>query len=293
MERLVDLHVHSNASDGDHAPAVVARMAAERGLAACALTDHDTLDGLPAFLDATAGLGVTGVAGVEIGIADDTARGFKEVHVLGYFVEPGDHALGRVVAGLARAKLDWSVHQVQRLVDEGFSLTYDEVRAQADGASTVRRPHIHKVLQRRNPGRLTPEQFFRRTDFGGDLWVPKSYQVSLEDTVAAIRSSGGVAVLAHPAFYGTWPAGALGVLDQAVAAGIQGVEAIYAYDPVGKAGLPSQDEIARVLEAEAKRHGLVVTGGSDYHGSATKTVTLGHVPVPWACYEELAALRRV
>jgi len=292
MADCVDLHLHSTASDGDHAPADVARMAHERGLRAAALTDHDTIDGVPAFLAAAKTWGMEGVAGVEVGVANDERRGLKEVHMLGYFVEPGDHPLGRALERLQRAKVDWSVRQVAVLVEQGFDLPYDEVAAAAEGSPTVRRPHIWRVLSRHNPGALTAEDYFRRTDFGGPWFTPKDYEIPLEEAVQLVLSSGGVPVLAHPAFYGIWPDGALAVLDLACDAGVVGVEVYYAYDAVGaERGLPSQRAIAAVLADEADRRGLVATGGSDFHGSATKGIEIGDAEVPYRCLERLRERR--
>ncbi len=290
MDRLIDLHLHSTASDGDFHPCDLPEMARSRGLCAMALTDHDTLSGIPDFLVAAEKAGIEAVPGVEVGIKDDLSRGFKEVHMLAYFVHPGDHILGQTLKKLQKAKVDWSKRQVQLLVDRGFELPYEEVLETSAGSPTVRRPHIWKVLSRHNKGRIEAQEYFRGTDFGGELHVSKDFEVTMEQAVKYIIESGGVPVLAHPAFYGTWPNGALKVLDEACKAGVKGVEAIYAYDVVGKAELPPEKEISALLIKEASERGLVVTGGSDFHGSLTKDVKLGQVAVPYSCIEKLKEL---
>jgi len=289
----IDLHLHSTASDGDNRPAEVVKLASDAGLSAIALTDHDTLSGVAEFIEAANAMNIEAVAGVEIGVKDEPARGLKEVHMLCYFVEAGEHPLGHILDKLAAAKLAWAQREVDLLESKGFRVPFDECRACSAGSPTVRRPHIWKVFQRHNPGAMEADQFFRATDFGGPLYAPKDFQVTLEDVVRFIKESGGVAVLAHPAFYGDWPSGALDVLELASAAGVDGVETRYSYDFVSsrRPGFPTAAEVERVLDVEAERLGLVRTGGSDYHGEITKSIRLGSVDVPYSYLEKLKERR--
>ena len=291
MEGYIDLHLHSTASDGDFAPSAVVSMAKDAGLRAIALTDHDTLDGVPEFLAAGKELGIEVIGGVEVGVKNDLSRGMKEVHMLAYFAQPGDHPLAEALVKLQRAKVDWSKKQVERLQQEGFHLPYDEVCQAAEGSPTVRRPHIWKVLDKHNKGKIEAQDYYEMTSFGSPWFVQKEFELTIEETVKLINESGALPVLAHPAFYGDWPKGALKVLDIAQAAGIKGVEAIYAYDAVaGNRPLPKQDDVASFLKNEADKRGLIITGGSDFHGAVTKAVKIGSVQVPYDCLVELRKL---
>ena len=167
---------------------------------------------------------------------------------------------------------------------------------------TVRRPHIWKVLHRHHPG-LEAQDFFDRTSFGGEWHVSKVFDVRLEDCVALIRRAGGVPVLAHPCCYSKAFDKGGSLIDPAVdaivtecaRAGVRGVEVYYPYDKSRRHGdgkpPMSADELLAVhahYASLALRHGLLVTGGTDFHGASKPEIEIGDVPVP---YGVLTALR--
>lgn len=291
MEGSVDLHIHSTASDGDLTPSEVVREAKRMGLRAIALTDHDTIDGCEEFFDEARKQDMEVLGGVEIGVANDLQRGLKEVHVLAYFREGQDlYPLSKALEKLQESKCNWSEKQVALLEDKGFNVPYEEVLKVASDSPTVRRPHIWKVLDRYNEGSLKAQQYFEKTDFGGPWFVQKEFEMTIEETMEMISSSAAISVLAHPALYGVWPDGALNVVKIAREAGVQGVEAIYSYDFIGEGReFPSSKTVAERIKRELLHEKLLLTGGSDFHGSANKKLALGCAKVPYQCFEALRA----
>jgi len=297
----IDLHLHSTASDGTLTPAELVARAASLGLAAVAITDHDSIGGVKEGMAEGRRLDLEVVAGVEIGIAHDPDRGLVEVDVLGYLVDPDDAELTDTLDRLQEGKNGKLVRQIAVLAENGLPIEADEVLAEASG-DTVRRPHIWKVLRRHHP-EFPVEEFFDRTSFGGDWHVSKEFSLSLEDSVALIGRSGGVSVLAHPGAYNTTFAKGGDLIDPAVdgvvevcaAAGVRGLEVRYPYEksrPYHN-GEPLIDdrELALLVghyDALAARHSLLATGGTDFHGSNKSHIEMGEIDVP---YRLLRALK--
>ncbi|MGH9044547.1 MAG: PHP domain-containing protein [Acidimicrobiales bacterium] len=259
--RVIDLHTHSNASDGTDPPATVVRLAALGGLSAVALTDHDTTAGLPAARDAAAALSIRLVSGCEIACATSAGA----VHVLCYFVDSGTQeltsALGELVAHRARRN-----HQLAELLAKlGLPVTYESALAQATSEQTLGRPHFARALVSAGAVDSVPQAFELWLGVGRPAFVEKA-GIAPERATEAARSGGGVCVLAHPLAYGL----AAGELDALVgelaAVGFVGIEANYAsYDREQRSG----------LDALALAHGLVATGGSDYHGEMKPDLKVG------------------
>lgn len=255
----IDLHAHSSASDGTEAPADVVAAAARAGLDVVALTDHDTTVGWP---DAAAAARRTGVALVRGTEVSARWRGVS-VHLLSYLQDPAHPALERELArtrearrGRARAMVD--------LLAADHPVTWQDVLAQSDDAVTVGRPHIADALVARGvvPDRDAAFRHLLRAD--GPYHVPH-YAPDATEAVAAIVESGGVAVFAHPGADARGRVVPDATFDELADAGLVGLEVRH------RDHGPEQRER---LQAIADRLGLLVTGGSDYHG-AGKSNRLG------------------
>ncbi|SFW71456.1 PHP domain-containing protein [Amycolatopsis australiensis] len=264
----IDLHAHSTASDGTTPPERLPRLAAEAGLTVVALTDHDTVAGLEAA--SRAATGVELVPGVEISCRLDDA----EVHLLGYFVDPGHAPLA---AGLALIRDDRErrgVRMVERCRELGAPITLAQVRTIAGGAP-LGRPHIAAALVA--AGVVTDAFTADWLADGGRADVPK-HVLATVDAIALVRAAGGVAVLAHPRSVKRRASVTDTQLARLAAAGLAGVEA----------GHPEQPpEVRERLRGVAAELGLLTTGSSDFHG-ARKPVRLGDCTT---APEVLAALR--
>jgi predicted metal-dependent phosphoesterase TrpH len=297
----IDLHLHTIASDGSETAETLVLKAKELGLAAIAITDHDSIGSVRDALAAGEKLGVEVVPGVEIGIAHDPERHPAEIDILGYFIDPDFAELENVLERLQDAKNGKLIKQTAVLEENGLSIDVDEVLKEAAG-DTVRRPHIWKVLHRRHPD-FPSQEFFDRTSYGGDWHVTKEFSLKLEESVALIERAGGVPVLAHPGAYNTTFAkgGAMidPIVDEIVAtcagAGVKGLEVYYTYDknrPYHNAEpLITTDELAELVghyASLAERHGLLKTGGTDFHGVTKPQISVGEVD---ARYGLLRALK--
>jgi 3',5'-nucleoside bisphosphate phosphatase len=278
---MIDLHTHSACSDGTDPPARVVELAAAAGCSALALTDHDTLVGLPAARSRAAALGVTLVAGCEVSCAFRS----RSAHVLVYFAEGPDGPLHEELARLRQDRMARNRRLADRLRALGLDVTYEEIVAEAASEESAGRPHVAAVLVRHGYAESIPDAFDRWLGGGAPAYVPKA-RLDPAALTAVARRSGAVTVLAHPLTLGMDPAGLEQAVGELAEAGFAGIEAYYARYP---------SETRRDLAALAERHGLVATGGSDYHGEVKAGLSVGtgegDLEVPDEVLDALAARR--
>lgn len=265
----IDLHLHTTHSDGSLPPSEVVRLAHEAGVTALAITDHDITTGLPEALAAGQALGIEIIPGIEI----SSRYGDSELHVLGYFLNWQDPELNARLATLRDSRHRRNPQIIERLQALGIDITYDEVRAVA-GSDSVGRPHIARVLMDKKIVASAKEAFDRFLANGKPAYVPRDLPEPAE-AIQWIKAAKGLAVLAHP----TWVKATEGTLTDLVrqlkAAGLDGVEVHYSTHT------PRQ---TREYLSLAKQTGLLVTGGSDFHGVTKPDIEVGigkgalHVP---------------
>lgn len=266
MDRFVDLHTHSTYSDGSLPPGDLVREARKAGLSVIALTDHDELGGLPEARAAGAEEGVEIIAGVEI-----SARSrHGEVHVLGLGVEAGEAVTSPLQRALARqreARKSRAGLVLEKLEALGMPLSMEEVKAIA-GEGSLGRPHIATAMVSHGYVGSIEEAFARFLKEGGVAYAPRE-ALTIEDAVELIRSVGGFASIAHPAFIRTdGEEETKALLKGLIKRGLEGLECFTsAHDRVATATFL---RIARKLD-------LVPTGGSDFHGDRKGNVRLGRI----------------
>ncbi len=259
----IDLHTHSTASDGLLSPEQLVAEAAARGVGLLALSDHDTVAGVDAALAAGRRASVEVWPAVELSC--DVAEG--EVHMLGYFV---DHTLPWFLAILDRlraGRAERASRMVARLKALGVPIAMRRVEELAAGGA-VGRPHIARAMVEAGHVEEAAEAFDRYIGRFGPAYVER-VKLTPADAVALIRAAGGLAVLAHPG-WGLQDA----MIPELAEAGLDGIEAYYPDH--------SPDDVER-YRAAARRHGLLVTGGTDFHGgSIASRVFIGSQYVPEA-----------
>ena len=256
---FVDLHTHSTASDGTLAPQAVIEAAARCGLKALALTDHDTIGGVPAAREAGERLGIRVITGVELSAFQDD----HEVHVLALHLSHLD-ALGKRLEDLRASRFTRAEKIVDKLNTLGIPITLDEVLKQSNGGA-VGRPHVARALIARGVVHDFRDAFMTYLGGNGSAFVPKD-KLSIEDAIAIAHDAGALAIWAHPG-----DGGRREHLEPLVAAGLDGVEIKH----------PSHSgEDMKRLQALTDFFGLVPSGGSDWHGAAEGPRRLGIMNVP-------------
>lgn len=261
---FVDLHAHSTASDGALAPAQAVEAAHAAGLAAFALTDHDTLAGIAEAQHRADTLGLELVAGVELSVH----RGSEELHLLGLHIRDVAALQDRleVVRGHRRGRAE---RIVERLNAAGVPVTLGAVLEAAAGGA-IGRPHVARALIAGGHVRDAREAFDRWLAAGRPAYVEKE-RLDLAEGIALVHAAGGLAVLAHPG-----SGGRRETIEPVVAAGLDGIEVRH----------PSHSrEDEQRLTALAAHFGLVVSGGSDWHGAMQGSRVLGAMKVPSAWLE--------
>jgi len=269
--KFADLHLHTCYSDGTFPPRELVQRAAQLGFCAIAVTDHDTLDGIPEALEAGNEFGIEVIAGVEITSRVDT----QELHMLGYLFgdswrEPNLRAVLDHATRIRRQRIEQFVEKLNGL---GVELTAEDVYACSE-RGTVGRPHVAMALQKRGVVSSVDEAFTRFLKRGKPAYVER-YRMEAAETIGHIVRAGGVAVLAHPG---------LNNLDnrirEMVDQGLGGLEVWHARHTVGQ---------IKHYVTMAETLGICATGGSDCHGPVRDGMLLGRIKLP---YERVEALKQ-
>ncbi|MCS6864308.1 MAG: PHP domain-containing protein [Gemmataceae bacterium] len=266
--RVVDLHIHTTASDGEYTPSQVMAHARRLGLAAVAITDHDTLAGWVEAQQA-AGDAVTWIPGVEI----STVFEQREVHLLGYFLRDDHPGLNTALARLQQSRRERFYDWIHQLAHNGIRLPEDRVQQLVRSSTSLGRRHVAQLLLRCGKARSYAEAFHRYVQPLAKQVLPKTL-LPIEKAIALVHEAGGVTSLAHPP--ADWPEESFLRLR---ACGLDAIEAVY---PRGRR---SSSVSWRLL---ASQWGFAVTGGSDCHGPASQR-SIGSYGIHPA---ELVALRR-
>lgn len=278
---VIDLHAHSTASDGSLSPTALVARAAECGLGAIALVDHDTTAGVAEAQAAAAEFSLELVPGCEL----SAEFGTGELHLLGLYLDPLSPALAQALGELRTARHARNRIIIDKLKALGARIDYETVlRLAGDGA--VGRPHIAQALVESGFVQTRQDAFNRLIGNGGKAYAPKTV-FSPAEAIRLLKAAGASVMLAHPGLLHMAPKSEEALIDELVGHGLDGIEAIYSEHT------PAQTD--RLL-ALARRKGLIVSGGSDFHGSAKPHIELGcgrgSLTVPDAVLDAIKARRR-
>ena len=269
MSSRIDLHLHSTASDGTLTPTELVHLALDKGIQVIALTDHDTTQGIQEALDAARGTGLTVIPGVEV---STDVPGPHELHILGYHIDHHHVGLQQHLAGLHRSRLDRARRMLDRLAQAGCPLSWEQVTHLSNGG-VIGRPHIAQALVDAQYVDSVESAFRLYIGRGAPAYVER-LKLNPKDVIQTILNAGGVPVLAHPSRITEY-------VPALARAGLLGLEAYY----------PSYPEPERRYLANlARKHKLIATGGSDFHGPGiTGADDIGIIDVPYSAVEQLAA----
>ena len=259
--KLCDLHTHSTCSDGTLTPTELVKLALEKNLAAVALTDHNTVAGLPEFLEAARGTELEAVPGIEFSVD----YGDTELHILGLFVKPEHYGpITERVEDMLRRKEQSNIDLVKNLEQAGIFLSYEDIKA-ATTTGQVNRALIAAEMLRKGYVGSIQEAFSKYLKQSHGYYNPPKRPDAFE-TIRFIRSLGAVAVWAHPFLNLKTEEAIREFLPEACQAGLQGMEVFY----------PKFDENQTALALQlVKEFGLQPSGGSDFHGENKPDIQLG------------------
>lgn|GEM_PF-4844 len=262
-ETPVDLHAHTSHSDGDLSPEELVRAAAEAGLAAVAVADHDEVAGVAAAVAEGVARGVEVVPGVEL----TSYHGESEIHVLGLFIDPDHPGLREKLAHFRQVRSERARKMCLLLERLGAPLKFERILAIA-GPGSIGRPHVAKALVEAGHVRDMNEAFRRYIGNGGPAWVAKA-PFTPQEAIALVHAAGGLAFVAHPGVTGQD-----GIVPELVRAGLDGLEIRHSMH----AHMVSEHYLRWI-----QRRDLLPTGGSDFHGGFKPDAPLGRpfVPETW------------
>ena len=272
---MIDLHLHTSASDGALSPADLVARVARAGLTTISITDHDTTGGLEGARDECRARSLRLIDGIEITAVEEE----RDTHVLGYFFDPGNVPLGRFLERQREDRIRRVRHMAERLAVLGAPIDPDPLIARGlEEGRSVGRPHVAAALLARGHVHSWEEAFDRYLEKGRPAFVPRC-GASVAEVVRMIHDAGGVASLAHP---GLTRIDA--IIPQLASAGLDALEAAHTeHDP----------ETERRYRSLAAALRLAVTAGSDFHGDGSRhPVALGRISMTVAELERLEARRR-
>lgn len=278
---MIDLHLHSTASDGILAPAALVRLAKEAGLTAIALTDHDTTAGVPEAMAEGERVGLEVVPGVEISLEHENT-----CHMIGLFVNIGHGPLQEALDRVRDGRADRNRRLIARLSEMGMPLTLAEVRQHA-GGDVVARPHFARALVARGYVGTLKEAF--------DLYIGKGqvgyvdrYRLMAPEAIGLVRAAGGVSVLCHPVTLGLDfgdGAGSGELRPFVTGLAEQGLDAMEVWYP------DHDPQTEARLRGVAREAGVLESGGSDYHGHSRRDaragIGAGGMNIPYSVLEAL------
>lgn len=280
--KTIDLHVHSYFSDGSLSPEELTRLAIATGLSAYALTDHDTVDGIDRALQAAEGTGLEVIPGIEF----STRWQHRDIHILGYFIDYRSPSFQEQLHGFINsrnARNEKMCEKIRALT--GFPIS-EEILIRRFPDAVITRAHMAAWLVEEGYVETRPVAFDKYLGDNASCFVPKE-EITPVDAIRMILTHHGIPVLAHPLLYSLTKKQLEALVGELKEAGLKGMEAVYVLNK-------GSDEAQ--MRALAKKYGLLVTGGSDFHGANKPDISLGtglkhNLEIPYSLLETLKAAR--
>lgn len=260
LSQCVDLHVHSNHSDGTYSVNELIAYGKEKGLKAIALTDHDTVSGVKEALYEGEKQGVIVIPGIEI----SCGNGNSEIHMLGLNIDHKSSVFNEFIISCKESREQRNRRMADKLCELGMEVDYDELLTRYQ-SSTITRAHFARYLHEAGYVKSKNEAFDRFLGDGKPAYLTRE-RITPKDAIEMIKKAGGHPVLAHPLLYKMGKDRLESLVDYLKGMGLEGIEALYSLNT------KSDDE--RLIKM-AKNHGLFITGGSDFHGSNKPDIDLG------------------
>lgn len=273
----IDLHTHSNASDGTCTPSEVVQRAVQKGLAAIALTDHDTVSGIDEAVSAASDLPIRLIPGTELSLAYKK----QDIHIVGLFINHHNKAFRDMTHLLVERRIRRNQEIIRRFNADGIPVTYDDLTG-GNPDAVITRAHFARYLVEHNIVKTPSDAFKKYLDPGCPYFVPREY-IQPEEGIEIIRKAGGMPILAHPLHYKLPRPELEALISRLKEAGLLGIEVKYSNHT-------KQDEY--YVNQLAARFQLLPSGGSDFHGANKPAIDIGtgrgSLAVPYEYLECLA-----
>lgn len=275
-QRIIDLHVHSTASDGTFTPTELIAEAKRAGLSAMALTDHDTTSGVKEAMAAAEKENIELIPGIEL----STDYNGKEVHIVGLYIDIENQELKEQTAAFRACRDNRNELIIEALQKEGFDITMEALKAENPDC-VITRANIARFLFQHGMIKSVQEAFDKYIGDGCKCYINR-FKVTPTDAVKLIKQAGGIAILAHPLLYHMSTVNLQKLIDELKEAGLDAIEAIYSTYTTGE---------EQLMKRIAKENGLLISGGSDFHGSNKPRIKLavgyGHLYIPYSVLTDL------
>ena len=274
--KRIDLHTHSLCSDGAQTPADVVRTAFDAGLSAIALSDHDCIAGVQEAIDTGNSLGIEVIPAVELSAQSDT-----ELHILGYFVDIHNKKLQDTMAYALQVRDERQEETCRKLNEQGFDITMEEAREEAHGNPVLCRAHFAQIMVRKGYAESVKDAFNRFLSVGCYAYSNRQ-ALTAQEAVSLIRQAGGIAVAAHLHLIKMPDNELRQYLKELIPYGLDGVEGYYTDYTL---------DMEQRYQTMAKELGLVISGGTDYHGANKPHIAIGkgkgELEIPYSVLEGL------
>ena len=275
MPQLIDLHTHSTASDGSLSPDELVRHARAAGLAAIALSDHDTTVGLNEAAKTAREIGIELIPAIEFSVESAT-----ETHIIGLMIDPGNEALQNAIVRSQKQRIERSQETARKLTALGMPVTFEEAAALA-GGDVIGRAHFAKLLVQKGFTASVKEGFDRFLASGKPAYVG-GHVITDREAIEIIHNAGGVAVLCHPHLIKLSDADLFAYMTTLKAYGLDAVEGYYT---------EFTSTMETTFRAFAEKLDLLLSGGSDFHGANKPTIAIGkgygNLEIPYALLNAL------
>lgn len=272
----IDLHVHTTASDGSFSPAGIVRYAAQHNIRALGITDHDTVAGNREALEEGLRLGITVIPGVEISIGGYPGT----VHLLGYFGLSGWEGIEDVLTRVKDGREIRNKRIIHKLKEMGMELNPSRIQ-EISGDGIMGRPHIARAMVEAGYVGDVDDAFRNYLKKGAPAYVDR-YRMGPREAISSIREFGGMAAIAHPSTIGMGTEEMNGFIEECVESGLEGLEVF--------APIHDQDETESFLKI-AERFKLILTGGTDFHGSLKPDIEIGkgfgNLKIPFSVFDSI------
>jgi len=273
---MIDLHTHTDESDGTYSPTALVTLAKEQGIEAIAVTDHDTIEGLPEAMETGKRLGVEVIPGMELSVE----YGPGSMHILGLLINPEDKGLNDTLAELQESRSARNPRIIEKLNELGMPITMKEVEI-ISGGGQLGRPHIAAALVKNGHVNNTQEAFDKYLKKGATAYFERR-RLSRKEAADVIHGAGGLIILAHPGTLAVNGSKFDKLLSELKDAGFDGIEVFY--------NNHSQAEEDRLMKIADKLE-FIISGGTDFHGENKPSIKLGvgygNMAIPYEVLQEM------